>query len=55
MYTNTGIRSPYYSIEIFEDIGRASCIALLDYIDNTPISRIPMSAVKNVENLKMDI
>lgn len=55
MYTNTGIRSPFYSVEVFEDVGRASCIALLDYIDKNPISRIPMSAAKTLEGLKYEI
>lgn len=30
-----------YTIEIFEDVGRAFCIALLDYADKNPISRLP--------------
>jgi hypothetical protein len=32
-----------YTIEIFEDIGRAFCIGLLDYVGKNPVSRVPMS------------
>ena len=33
--------TPAYTIEIFEDIGKAFCISLLDFYDMNPISRIP--------------
>lgn len=55
MYQNGDLKAPPYTIEIFEDVGRAFCIGLLDYIDKNPISRIPTSNFKNVENIKNDI
>lgn len=48
-------KTPPYSIEIFEDVGRAFCIGLLDYIENNPVSRIPTSTYKCLENIKTDI
>jgi hypothetical protein len=36
-------KAPPYTIEIFEDVGRAFCIGLLDFIGLNPVSRIPMS------------
>lgn len=33
--------APVYTIEIFEDIGRAFCIGLLDFYGFNPISRLP--------------
>jgi len=53
MYIN--VNSPPFSIEIFEDVGKALCIAILDYIDVNPVSRIPLSAYKNIGNIKSDI
>jgi len=35
-----GSKAPPYTAEIFEDVGRAFCIGLLDYIENNPVSRI---------------
>lgn len=55
IYTQNDNRAPPYTIEIFEDVGRAFCIGLLDYIDKNPISRIPLSNLKNLENIKSDI
>eukprot|EP00349_Pseudokeronopsis_sp_Brazil_P006520 CAMPEP_0202968416 /NCGR_PEP_ID=MMETSP1396-20130829/13681_1 /ASSEMBLY_ACC=CAM_ASM_000872 /TAXON_ID= /ORGANISM="Pseudokeronopsis sp., Strain Brazil" /LENGTH=150 /DNA_ID=CAMNT_0049694681 /DNA_START=526 /DNA_END=978 /DNA_ORIENTATION=+ len=53
MYLNT--TSPVYNIEIFEDIGNALCIAILDFIDNNPVSRVPLSAYKNLGGVRSDI
>lgn len=44
--------APPYTIEIFEDIGWAFCIGLLDYFEINPISRLPSSNLKNVEMVK---
>ena len=55
MYTGTETKAPPYTIEIFEDVGRAFCIGLLDYIEKNPISRIPLSNLKNLDNIKTDI
>jgi hypothetical protein len=48
-------KTPTYTIEIFEDVGRAFCIGLLDYIDKNPVSRIPLCNLKTIENIKNDI
>lgn len=53
MYLN--INSPPFNIEIFEDVGRALCSAILDYIEDNPVSRIPLSAYKNINNIRNDI
>ena len=55
MYQNLESKAPPYTIEIFEDVGRAFCIGLLDYIEKNPISRIPTGTFKNIENIKTDI
>lgn len=48
-------KTPPYTIEIFEDVGKAFCIGLLDYIEKNPVSRIPLSTFKCLENIKNDI
>lgn len=48
-------KTPPYSIDIFEDVGRAFCIGILDYIEKNPISRIPTSTYKTLDNIKNDI
>lgn len=53
MYTEN--KTPPYTIEIFEDVGRAFCIGILDYIEKNPVSRIPLSNHKTLENIKNDI
>jgi hypothetical protein len=47
--------SPPYTQEIFEDFGRAFGAALLDLIDDNPVSRIPLSCYKSMENVRKDI
>ena len=48
--------APPYTIEIFEDIGRAFCIALLDQADKNPVSRIHASGTfKTLEGIKVDV
>ena len=42
-------QSPAYTIEVFEDIGRAFCIALLDFYECNPISRLPLSGIDGVK------
>lgn len=44
--------APPYTIEIFEDIGWAFCIGLLDFYEINPISRIPQSNLKTIEGVK---
>ena len=47
--------APVYTIEVFEDIGRAFCIGLLDFYECNTISRLPLSFYKNLEGVKNDI
>jgi len=53
IYLNNG--SPPFTIEIFEDVGRAVGVALLDMIGQNPVSRIPLSSFKTVENVQTEI
>ena len=48
-------KAPVYTIEIFQDIGRAFLIGLLDFYQINPVSRIPTSIYKTVEGVKEDI
>lgn len=48
-------KAPVYNIEIFEDVGRAFCIGLLDFHDCNPVSRLPTSNLKTLENVEKDI
>lgn len=50
-----GSQTPSYTIEIFEDVGKAVCIAMLDLIEKNPISRVPSSQYKNIHNLKREL
>jgi hypothetical protein len=47
--------APPYTVEVFEDIGRAFCIGLLDFYDCNPVSRLPSSYFKNLEGVKNDL
>lgn len=53
LYANCN--SPVFTEEIFLDVGNAVAVALLDHININPISRIPLSCYKAVENVKDDI
>ena len=44
-----------FTLEHFADIGRSLGIALLDYFELNPISRIPMSMYKSIENMRKGI
>ena len=48
-------QSPPYNISVFEDIGRAFCIGVLDFYDMNPISRIVGSPFKDLEGVKQDV
>lgn len=50
IYSNCS--SPAFTQEIFEDCGRAFGFALLDLVDDNPVSRIPLSCYKSVANVK---
>ena len=47
--------APPYNIEVFEDIGRAFLIGILDFKNINPISRLPQSYYKNIEGVKADL
>ena len=53
IYSNCS--SPPFTPEIFEDCGKAIGCALLDLIDNNPVSRILMSCYRSVANVRQDI
>lgn len=53
--TAGGPQPPPFTIEILEDVGHALCAAILDIIDDNPISRIPLTSYKNLQNIKNDI
>ena len=52
MYQDKSLPTPPYTIEIFEDVGRAFCIALLDYVEKNPVSRVPSTSFKTIDGLK---
>lgn len=44
-----------YSIETFEDIGKALGISLLDFINENPISRIEKSSMlRNIDFMRVE-
>lgn len=47
--------APPYTIEVFEDIGKAFCIGLLDFFNCNPVSRIPSSNYKTIDGVKSDL
>ena len=47
--------SPPFTKEIFEDCGRAVGSALLDLVDDNPVSRMPLSCYRTVANVRTDI
>jgi len=48
-------RTPNYSVEIFEDVGHSICVALLEFIECNPISRMPTSHYKNLESVRKEL
>lgn len=48
-------RTPNYTTDIFEDVGNAVCIALLEWIEMNPISRMPTSHYKNLDSLRKEL
>lgn len=49
------VRTPNYTVEIFEDVGKSICIALLEWRSCNPISRMPTSHYKNLESVKREL
>jgi len=50
-----GKEPPAYNVELFKDIGKGLGLGLLDYYGLNPISRVPMSIYKTLENLRKEI
>ena len=53
LYQNNS--SPPFVQEMFEDCGQAVGLALLDHLGINPITRIPLSCYRSVENVRDDI
>ena len=49
------VRTPNYTTDIFEDVGHAVCIALLEWVELNPISRMPTSHYKNLDSLRKEL
>ena len=49
------MRTPNYTIDIFEDVGRAVCIALLEFAQINPISRMLTSHYKNLDSVRKEL
>lgn len=49
------MRTPNYTVEIFEDVGRSVCIAMLEWIEKNPITRIPTSHYKNLASIRNEL
>lgn len=52
MYQDKTLATPAYTIEVFEDVGKAFCIALLDYVEKNPVSRLLSTTFKTLDGLK---
>mmetsp|Transcript_28194 Transcript_28194/g.42688 ORF Transcript_28194/g.42688 Transcript_28194/m.42688 type:complete len:149 (+) Transcript_28194:1199-1645(+) len=48
-------RTPNYDHQVFEDVGRSVCVALLELEQSNPISRMPSSHYKNLESLRREL
>lgn len=48
-------RTPNYTVDIFEDVGRAVAIALLEFAEINPISRMATSHYKNLESVRKEL
>jgi len=53
IYANTN--QPPFTQEIFEDVGNAVAVALLDHVGVNPVSRVPLSCFRSVQNVRDDI
>jgi len=49
------MRTPNYTVDIFEDVGRAVCIALLEFAEINTISRMATSHYKNLESVRKEL
>jgi len=48
-------RTPNYDSEIFEDIGHSVCIALLEWIQCNPVTRMPTGLYKNLDSIRKEL
>jgi hypothetical protein len=48
-------RTPNYTVDIFEDVGRSVAIALLEFAEINPISRMHTSHYKNLDSLRKEL
>lgn len=55
LYSDKSQASPPFTIDIFEDVGRAFCIALLDFVEKNPVTRIATSTYKNLDGVKAEL
>ena len=53
LYKDT--RNPNYCVDIFEDVGKAVCIALLEWAGHNPVTRMATSHYKNVESVRKEL
>jgi hypothetical protein len=49
------MRTPNYTVDIFEDVGRAVCLALLEFAQINPITRMATSHYKNLESVRKEL
>ena len=55
MYQSIDKNPPSYTFEMFEDVGRSFLIGILDFVDDNPISRLPLSCYKCLDAVKTEI
>jgi cytosolic carboxypeptidase protein 5 len=46
---------PMYTIEIFEQVGKALLISILDLFEKNPYTRVQNSAYKSLDNMRKDV
>jgi hypothetical protein len=49
------VRTPNYNTEIFEDVGHAVCVALLEWCESNPVSRMPTGFYKNLDSIRKEL
>ena len=49
------MRTPNYNVDIFEEIGQSICIALLEWSNYNPITRMATSHYKNLESVRREL
>ena len=51
----SGPQPPPFTAEILLDVGHALCAAILDLIEINPISRIPQTTYRKLNNVRSDL